>query len=329
MTNRKKKILFGVGAALLVLMMAAAGVYAWYMSLTTNLIDPQTLSVTTSKYLEVRRADVPEGDPSGEFSSALMLSFNELELVDITGNGVTLVRPLLDQDTDPSTGTAVANPDDDPDKAWITPVANRDYIETVLEFRSNKPLEVFLGSGSSITPHCGTEESSLFGDNVERPSNYGSFTRDLIAGAARVSFEPASSVNRTVWEPNREYELYFNEGWGFRLDGTPETPHKYWYIGAGNAKLYAYLEDIQTVSIVYDADLQNTTTAISYPDADGAKAHVVTLDQYDPSTHEYTATVTLRIWIEGCDREARRALAGGEIDAALYFYGYEHETSGN
>ena len=107
------------------------------------------------------------------------------------------------------------------------------------------------------------------------------------------------------------------------------TLTRYWYVGSNGSKNYDYLESLTGLSIAYDSDLEQTTTAVSYPDENGVKAHVVTLDQYDSSTHEYKATVTLRIWIEGCDREARRALAGGMIDAALYFYGYEHETTGD
>lgn len=333
MTNRKKKLIFGVGAALLVLMMAAAGVYAWYMSLTTNLIDPQTLSVTTSQYLEVRRADAADGDEAGEFGNVLVLDYGEeLELVDITGDGAVLVRPLLNQDTDQTTGTSIASPDVNND--WYIPTPNVDYIDVPLEFRSNKQLAVFLGEGSAVTPN----EEVLFGEGVTNKSNYGDFSRDLIAAAARVAFvdETGSTpATRLVWEPNRYYMLYYNEGWGFTIPteaapGTEETPHYYWYTansdGSGT-KTRSTLESVSGLSIAYDEDIEQNTTTISYPNEDGAKALVVRLTQSE-SDGLYYGRVTLRIWIEGCDREARRALAGGEIDVKLYFYGYEYQSQG-
>ena len=90
MINNKKKLIIGIGSALLVLLLAGAGVFAWYMNLTSNLIDPQTLQVTTSQFLEVRQA-AAEGEESAEFGNVLELSFDNLVLVDITGDGATLV----------------------------------------------------------------------------------------------------------------------------------------------------------------------------------------------------------------------------------------------
>lgn len=324
MTNKNKKLILGLCSVLLVLLLAGAGVYAWYMNLSANLIDPQTLQVTTSQFLEVRRA-AADGEEPAEYGSTLELSFDDLVLVDITGDGTTLVRPKLNQQAEENTGVTFAEPDTSAQSEWLTPEPNKDYIDVPLEFRSNKHLDVYIGSGSAVTPHCGLD--SALGSGAENISNYGSFSRDLMAGAARVAFVSAGATPSTitVWEPNRYYQLYYDNGWQFNLSGSAETPHKYYYIGSGNAKLDTTLEAGQ-IPIVFDDDIAANTAAVAYPTGGALNARVLTLT-YNSSTGFYEGSVTLRVWIEGCDREARRALAGGMIDVALYLYGYE--TAGN
>ena len=324
MTNKKKKIIFGIGSALLILALAGAGVYAWYVSMSSNFINPQTLNVTTSQFLEVRQA-VPAGETENEYGSVLELSFDDLVLVDITGDGTTLVRPKLLQSADDNTGVTYAEPDISSESVWVDPISNKDYMDVTLEFRSNKRLDVFLGAGSAVTPHCGVDNA--IGPNAENISTYGSFSRDLMAGAARVAFVTTGNTPQTmmVWEPNRNYELYYQEGWQFDLNGTAETPHRYYYVGANNAKVQSSLETA-AINVVYDEDIALNNAVISYPSGSALSARIVSL-ALNNSTGFYEGSVTLRVWIEGCDREARRALASGQIDVALFLYGYE--TAGN
>lgn len=322
MINNKKKLILGIGAVLVILLLAAAGVYAWYMNLSTNFINPQTLQVTTSQFLEVRQA-AADGEEPAEFGNVLELSFDNLVLVDITGDGATLVRPLLKQNVDDTTGVPFAEPDTDFDSEWVVPEANKDYIDVTLEFRSNKHLDVYLGSGSAVTPHCGVENAMDPGED-DNPSNYGNFSRDLMAGAARVAFLTAGDQQQTVmvWEPNRNYKLYYSNGWGFDMDSSDyEIPHYYYYVAANGAKVRDDLESHE-IPVVYDSTLEMNTAALSFPAGEGANAHIVALE-YNAATGFYEGRAVLRIWIEGCDREARRAIAGGAIDVALYLYGYE------
>ena len=324
MTHKNKKLILGLGSVLLILALIGVGVFAWYMNLSSNYINPQVLQVTSSQYLEVRQA-VAEGETENEFANALELTFEDLVLVDITGEGTTLVRPKLLQSAEETTGVTFASPDISTASEWVTPEANKDYIDVPLEFRSNKHLDVYLGAGSAVTPHCGLDNA--LGANAENVSNYGSFSRDLMAGAARVAFVSAGASPETVmvWEPNRNYELYYESGWQFNLNGSAETPHKYYYVASSNAKIESSLESVN-IPVVYDEDIALNTAAISYPTGSALNARVLTL-AYNEATGFYEGKVTLRIWIEGCDREARRALAGGQIDVALYLNGYE--TAGN
>ncbi len=329
MTNNKKKLILGIGSIVLVLVLAGAGVFAWYMNLTSNLIDPQTLQVTTSQFLEVRQAAAP-GEEENDFGHSLELSFEDLVLVDITGDGTTLVRPRLLQNADEVTGLTYAAPDTSTVSEWTDPEPNKDYIDVTLEFRSNKHLDVYLGSGSAVTPHCGVENAMNPGED-DNPSNYGSFSRDLMAGAVRVAFVTADEQQTSmVWEPNRQYKLYYyagNEegegrGWFFDMNSNDfELTHYYYYVAGSGHKVQSSLE-AQNIPVVYDSSLEMNTAAVSCPTGEGANAHIVTLE-YNPETGFYEGSAVLRIWIEGCDRETRRAIAGGAVDVALYLYGYE------
>lgn len=331
MTIKNKKLILGLGSVLLILLLAGAGVFAWYMNLSSNYIKPQTLQVTTTQFLEVRQA-VAAGEEENEFSSALLLEFDNLTLVDITGDGTTLVRPRLIQNGDETTGVSIALPDtsDDTDNIWGTPIANEAYIDVPLEFRSNRHLAVYLGAGSAVTPHCGVENA--IGANAGNRSNYGAFSRDLIAGAVRVAFVSSGANPHTVsvWEPNSDYELYYyagdaqgeGRGWFFDMDSAnAETPHKYYYVGANNAKIQDNLE-AHTIPVILDSGVALNTADIGFPTGAGLNGLVVELI-HNSATGFYEGSVTLRIWIEGCDREARRAVAGGEIDVELFFNGYE------
>lgn len=143
----------------------------------------------------------------------------------ITGNGTDFFIPALDR----SSGIPLENADG----SWISKrnaVATHypkkgesyvkgDYYVEDIWFQSDKELEVYLTSESTIKPLDADKTSDLW----ERKSDYGDFSKDNIAGAARVAFfqldpkTPGGSnivfdaVDKAepefIWIPNEQYQL--------------------------------------------------------------------------------------------------------------------------
>ncbi|MBR2715554.1 MAG: hypothetical protein IKB73_05050 [Ruminococcus sp.] len=118
--------------------------------------------------------------PDGEHYDAL----NDFSPVDITGDGVTLVRPsmqLKNVDIDRNSGT------------FTTVSPNKEYICFDMYFRASEPCQVFLDDGSFVkgaiedTPGDGnliqTEKTD---DN--RKADEGDYSKDAVVGAVRISF---------------------------------------------------------------------------------------------------------------------------------------------
>lgn len=143
----------------------------------------------------------------------------------ITGDGTNFFIPALDR----STGIPLHNANG----SWISkrealpayyPKEGKDYVKgdyyvEDIWFQSDKQLDVYLTSESSIKPLDADKTS----DQWERKSDYGDFSKDNIAGAARVAFfqlDPktpggsnivSDAVDKTapefIWIPNEKYQL--------------------------------------------------------------------------------------------------------------------------
>ncbi len=327
MIRHNKKLWIIIASVTLAVLLAAVGVFAWYMNLSTDVINTSTLQVQTAEFLEIRVGE------TGEYSNAVDLSYENLSMIDLTGDGNTLIRPALVQQYDSAVGVSVAEPWLDESAVWDSnPTAGESYIRETLYIRSNKHMAVYLGSGSAVTPNAQTLTGLSASDTANNKSLYGSFSRDCIAGAARVSFVSTGSDPQTifVWEPNSQYQLSYvanaqqNESnWQMNVtSGTPQTPH-YYYTAA---KVRTNLEDAN-IAVIGDAILASITAA-NPPVGDALDAHIIDL-AYNSETGFYEGAVTVCIWIEGCDREARRALAGGVIDVTLCLYGFETVSGGD
>lgn len=143
----------------------------------------------------------------------------------ITGDGTNFFIPALDR----STGIPLQNADG----SWISkrealpayyPKEGKDYVKgdyyvEDIWFQSDKELEVYLTSESTIKPLDADKTS----DQWERKSDYGDFSKDNIAGAARVAFfqlDPKTAGGSNIesdavdkpapefiWIPNEKYQL--------------------------------------------------------------------------------------------------------------------------
>lgn len=248
--------------------------------------------------------------------------------IDITGDGVTLVRPsmqLKNVDIDRTSNT------------FSTVSPNKEYICFDMYFKSEDPCRVFLDQGSFVkgaiedTPGDGnliqTEDT---GDN--RKASEGNFSKDAVVGAVRISFvnydqfvegedhESRQKQARLLWLPRPD--VYLNS--------TPNATLNPWYLST-NVKPGKKLHEYDTVSdrlpskyadtythhfYRYDYDEINNQYVgmdINYHNTVTDPSRSVICDVDYESNGFYYGKVQVNIWIEGCDAEARRAIAGGQF----------------
>ena len=263
---------------------------------------------------------------------------------DVTGNGRDLYIP--DMDDNPATGVRTIKTDTT-SKTEVTP--NREYISFDMIFRCEKECNVYIDNGSYIKAVCETEkvpEQDIFrtltkniaSDNI---SAYGNFSKDAVVGAMRVGFVDYnalmtidnifSDINddehleknaKFVWLPRPDIYLEANDSnvtnWTlhtaadepgfFDTDGAgavnQTSTHKYYYIGddGSGETVGEYRTDVKTV-VECNMD---TIVPVNIP-------HTYTPEGASESVTEYYGKCRVNIWVEGCDAEARRAIAGGRF----------------
>lgn len=120
----------------------------------------------------------------------------------ITNNKIDLFVPQVNL----STGEVVQGSDGFWAVRKDVAEAGSDFFETDVYFRSKEKLTISISDESSVTPR------SLLTDADGNPydsnlSEFGDFSRDYIAAAARVGFYDEKDNLKFVWAPNKSYEL--------------------------------------------------------------------------------------------------------------------------
>lgn len=184
------------------------------------------------------------------------------------------------------------------------------YITIKLKFRTSSKMELYLNHASTV--------SGL--DMEKKDDKTGTFSRDAIAGAARVGVWTDEGL-KTVWIPNELYELTFDANGnvtGFNANGKREDSYKYLALNdlgtAMEERIWdtqAYHLSVGSQSLATDTTIGNATPLLSFDDSD-------TLVE---------KKLTLRIWIEGTDRESNSACAGGQIKYDIKFIGHNKSES--
>lgn len=243
--------------------------------------------------------------------------------IDITGDGVTLVRPSMQ----------LKNADIDRNSSTFTTVSpNKEYICFDMYFRASEPCKVFLDEGSFVKGAIEIEGGDLVqtedtGSN--RKAAEGDYSKDAVVGAVRISFvnydefyegEDLTNLQdsaRLLWLPRPDIHLNtpLGEKWTLSTGLTPDNTVVD-YFGASDRFIgypadtfthhyytYIYSEE-QGRYIGEDRNYENTIT-------DPSKDAVCDVN-YKNGDYYYGKT-QVNIWIEGCDAEARRTIAGGQF----------------
>lgn len=302
----KKRIIFG-SVCMILLLSLVGGTLAWfYVNEEVTVGYGNSIFCEAGDSLEISL--VENGAPI-RWSSSIDYSAGEFTVVDITGDGTHLFRPTeIDENQQPVGFTkAVSSLEDS---------KQYDYVEMEVAFRAVSKMNVYLSEDSFINP----VSTSGGSQNI-----YGNFSRDYIAGAMRVAIVDESGL-RMLWAPNSKYQLSQNDkgtGYSFNANGTPETEYSY-YVESGEEEEPYVLQAISS-------DMYATNTfVVDSTDADkeqaGKSPVIVSLNPQTEGATD-TATVKIRIWFEGTDREAHQALAGGNVNIKLKFVGIQKEVN--
>ena len=317
--NLKSKSIVAINLFLILILMTVS-VYAWFASQVNNTVDAYDIQVEANESLELsfdeitwngtlNLADLKSGDDS---------VLDTMKFVEVTSDGTTFRIPQLTQ----KTNYAVVNTS----AGFNTATANKDYLEFTVNMRSKEKLKVYLSSDSMAAP----VSTVVTGANSGNPSTYASganaFSKDCIVGALRVGYANNSGT-KYIWITNPEYHLNNKVGSAdysmtvnasaTYADGTnpiTEGEDFYW----NNPKAHYYYNGTtltkKATSGVLSSLPDSVTTA---PTA--TSTLVARLEGTADANGYYTDSVTFRVWIEGCDTEARRALVDGKFNLSLVF----------
>lgn len=294
----KSKVFKGAFELLLVVVSVFVVSFAWFVETDKNKTDDLTIKTKASRLLYISIDDGETWNTELNLNLDDNFKFNN----EVTGNGVNFYK-------------AATKRDDGVPITFKEATAGSDYLEFDLLFKANAPLGVFLDSDSYVIPSSGIEEENLIGTTALRKSTYGDFSRDLIAGSLRISFTENDYIegeyiskleSSLVWAPNKNYELLYNNGY-YTFDINSDNSQDYRYIDSSNGFEYKYISNFKdNLNTDFDTDNANGDPMIT---------------KIDPDYNGGIKSVTVRIWVEGNDRETHDALTGGSFKLNLNFMG--------
>ncbi len=317
---------------IVILALAIIGTLAWFINTQKSEIQGNNIAVGADSSLEMSLDGVTYKNQLNLGTDTASLPLNNLadvNFIDMTGDGLTLRRPVLVEEN------AIASPDSS--KSWREMVSSgslvngstngSEYISFDIYFRvkgsasqSSDNYRVYLTDASSVLPANAEGELSWTDDNANHtdsnPSDYGTFSRDAIIGAARVAASDDSGL-KFVWIPRPD--VYLNtsgeKGKWTVTENVAATSDQY-----GSTHSYFQSDKTETSlsadkTIVANTDLPgdgatDIGTSSSYKGA-------VTSLAYNSATGYFEGKATITVWAEGDDREARRATAGGQFNVLL------------
>lgn len=315
-----RKIVIIINLFLIITLMSVS-VYAWFVSRVDNRADAYDITVESGDALEL---SFDQSTWSGtlnlsEFKINNTSVLDSMKFVNVTSNGEYFYIPeLIQHDGYATTNTNVG--------AMTPAVANQDYLNFTIYMRSKEALNVYFSSDSKATP----ASSIVSGVGCGNPSTYASgentFSKDCVVGALRVCFNNSAGA-RKIWITNPElhlnnivgsdeYTMDFNSTAAKYSDGT--------FNGSVGSTFYwndSYVHYFVDTHECYTYGRSNTITALpnTITEVPSDETLLCTLTKANANDEYFTGSATFKVWIEGCDTEARRALVGGKFNLSLVF----------
>ena len=326
----KKRFLLTSALMLLLTVLAlTSATYAWFSMATVNEVKEFTMTaMEASGGLEISLDGQRFSNGQVEFGNPA------LKALDVTStDGKTFYKQTALDANGRATGIQ------------LTTGANQDYLEFKIYFRaSNNGIIRFKAADSYIRPDSlnenwkDTENNNalVLKDSAStRQSSLGVFTRDWIAAATRMSFEVTgvqqglsetySSSNITVKASNTDADaaklVKIFEPFK-KITLTQNTLTNQWSLGKeGTTEIKYYPAKSNGTELDYENAATMTLRSL-YEDTGATDVKLISINGGDLEFVQGNITiveVTVRIWIEGQDQEAKVPLAGGQFDVYLKF----------
>lgn len=301
------------------IIIALTGVISWFTNKTDATADGINVTCKAPDGLEI--AIVPHGsnEELKYQTGTITLTkdkypfLKQLSMEEITSDGRYFYKPKITQD---SSGAFVDTTSDEPwinaENAYINNFSansSLSYLSVDVYMRSEGLHKIILSSSTSVTPQDKDKLTDV--KDIANKSNMGAFSKNCIVGAVRVSTVVGDECNLWIPAPNIRY--YKDETGKWLVDtkivsnvsGTFE--HKYWEVDHSTSKR------IGDKTKPADKVITNNKGDYSL----GVNKELLTLSQDGPDY--YTGMVTLNLWIDGEDAEARQAFVGGRFSADFKF----------
>ncbi len=259
---------------------------AWFVFIQNAKVTPLELSVSKTTSVFVKGTD-------GSWTQELEIDKDGSGIVAISefsGNGKKLFGPV-------AVNKQVVSFYPAPDSA-----ANAGYIDFTLEFKSDGPVDIYIGDDSQLVAESFT--SNLNGNGVSK--NY-------IVGSVRVGMWCVEDDSRPViWAPNSRFH-YNTASKTISTSGTVEPSYQY-----ATDETVANMVTVETNGAANGAaddgyfvwgDLAQVSRENMQP--------IITLQPEEGE--EEMKTMRVRLWVEGTDREAVKDFIGGRFKIKLNF----------
>ena len=273
-----------------------------------------------------------------EFNNKIDLRNTDITVRDITGNGLELLaaKDLLNSGENELNGEyGDYRPTDFLPAKAVAANGEGEYIELNVKFSSKSQVDIYLDEESSVLPAGnGVSDHNPFAEN--------GFSPDYISSAMRVAVIEKGVV-KTIWAPNSQYIIEKKPQGNYVLGDVtgkdngainnlleanqyyaahPELrkPEQYNYFETQNDRIVNHkvtIDEYATKKFIFSS----TKLQKDYP-------YILKKTPFSPILTTVTppakgqdgiSEITLRIWFEGCDREANEALAGGKTKINLKF----------
>ena len=284
MKDKNKKLIAIIYESIFVLLAFVVVSFAWF----TYSDKASTSGIDLDVKVVINISISNDGRTWG--TSTTVTPTGDVQISELSGDGANLFYPVIvDKKV---TGYTNANQFSSTDPS---------YIEFKFYILSNGPAQMSYGIGCEVTPANGSK------------------LEDNIAGAVRVAcFETTNGktpANSVVWAPNSTYQYTSGTGSNkgtVNKTGTVESSYTYATSGSTTLKTIETKGNASGVS-----DDKNFVWGVITEQmvADMNPFLVIDTEYGVKSIHE----ITVRIWVEGTDREAVRDLMTGQFKVKLCF----------
>ena len=298
--NTKRYVKLSILLYIVILSVALVGTLAWFLFEQSATIKTEEDSrIIAGEYLEICFDD-GDDDPNNDKWGIDVSVSNSAQFPDVslTPDGTVWYPVSLEEDD-----------------GLIYGEAGRGVYENVTGLNGylvKIPLKVRASTGINVYLD---QSSKLEGVDLEKTDASGVdgsvFSRDAVAGAARVAFFDESGA-KMVWVPNERYELISSSEGALNIvyDGNPEDEYKYLNVvdgivneGSEYGTWDSDLIALGTDKLASDGNTNEATPLLEFTKAGEEKKLVI------------------YIWIEGSDREANTVLSGGSFKYDLKLTG--------